>query len=244
MGIFSDQLENRINRIGTGTCNVLIIDDRQEQLLVQQEVLDHPAYTIVATSSFDTALTHLNRQGACWHCCVCDIDLGMGKSLLDLYDKTRSMPFLIAISGLENMEIASQVMRRGALAVFDKDPRQHSRLYDEVAVVCALAHILRCFSNENMKQFLLLRDTLVLTPADWAYHASMGERQLERVCKQYTGLTPRQALALFHLIYGWIADPESGDYYKRFPNAAGNIPAIEELARYWMEKFDSFSVPV
>jgi hypothetical protein len=116
-----------------------------------------------------------------------------GLQLLSDYN----FPFVIMLSGMRSMNIASRAMQLGAYRVFDKDPNLLPSLHVDACSLAALAWILKGSRAKYFSIFHLLAQMPVDSTETWANQACLTVRQLERICSLHSHLTPRFFPPLF-----------------------------------------------
>lgn len=181
--------------------NLLIVDDDCNVINSLVDVFVSPLFNIKTVASLDEAY---NVIGACpdrWHCWIIDIHLDQGGSGLELLRRYPQFPFSVMLSGLRSMTLAADAMKLGARCVMDKDAALLDRFYDEVCKTAGLGYVLKGKPTPHLDLFLLLQDPEVVTIEQWAEKASIQHRQLQRMCKIHSSLTPHLALALYRTVY-------------------------------------------
>jgi ActR/RegA family two-component response regulator len=184
------QLEKKIN--------LLLVDDDRYLLRSLSDLFSSPAFNVVSVLTLEQARAAQSQVKGGWHCWVLDIDLGMGKSGLELIKENPGYPFVLVLSGLRSMNAATHALASGALKAFDKDPQSLDVLFAEVCEVAALGFILRGKQTKNLPVFMLLRVPSVRTVNDWAEKAHITMRQLARICEGHQGIHARQFIALYN----------------------------------------------
>jgi len=155
------------------------------------------------------------RRKAPWHCWILDLDMGKGSIGLDLLRRIVNFPFVIVLSGLRSMTLASDCIREGALSVFDKDPESIGLLCDHVCKVSALGYLLNGNKTQYFPTYKLLMGNEISTPQQWADRACLTLRQLFRICRLHPVRSPRHSICLYRTLYYLTA---------HLPDAAGQSP--------------------
>jgi CheY-like chemotaxis protein len=188
--------------------NVLCLDDMREHLQLGKSMFDAAPYSVTAVTGIDDAL-RLSRDQR-WHCWILDYDVSMGRTGIELLERTPDFPFTIILSGIGQMECASRAMHLGARAVFDKSPDSMERMYGTVCQTAVLGYLLKGSRNDYLHVFDLLCRHSFYEPQEWASLACVSVRQLERLCMSYTSLTPNRAILLYRALVAalqeWAVD--------------------------------------
>lgn len=169
--------------------NLLVVDDYPEMGTTIVNMFSSPLFRITYAASAQEAHRQI-AAGSIWHCWILDIAMeeeDSGLKLLSHYN----FPFVIMLSGMRSMNIASKAMQLGAFRVFDKDPNLLPSLHMDVCSLAALAWILRGSRTKYFSIFLLLAQMAVDSTETWANQACLTVRQLERICSMHSHLTPR-----------------------------------------------------
>ncbi len=180
--------------------NLLVVDDQE---IVRQSIVRmfaSPLFAIQTADSFQSANEAIRAAQWPWHCWIVDIALEREDSGLFLLVEHIDFPFMIMLSGLGSMSLASRAMQAGAIAVFDKDPKSLNSLYELVCAIAALAFLLGGKNTKYLSTFRLLEQSAITSPDDWAQKACISVRQLERICAIHSPLTPRLFRPLFYAI--------------------------------------------
>jgi ActR/RegA family two-component response regulator len=111
-----------------GKVNQLIVDDDRHVLKTLGCYFSSAAFKVTFLDNFTYAMAAVAT--GTWHCWLLDIDLGDGRTGLEIMHAQPSFPFIIVLSGLQSMRVASEAVRQGAMEVFDKDPHVFDRLFD------------------------------------------------------------------------------------------------------------------
>jgi ActR/RegA family two-component response regulator len=217
-------LLNQALALFTAKVNLLLVDDDRLILNSLRRNFISPALNITAIDTFSDAVRAVGSSRVTWHCWVLDIDLGAEKTGIDIMKAAPNYPFVLILSGLQSMGIASQAIKQGALHVFDKDPASFDRLYDEVCKTAALGYVLGGKNTQYLPVYRLLYGSVITTPDEWAEKACVTLRQLHRICEVHPITSPRTTLAHYYALYTMLwkgAQP--------FDNALP--PGIEERNR-------------
>jgi hypothetical protein len=185
-----------------GKVNLLLVDDDRHVLKSLSRNFTSPAFALTSYDSFTDAIRSLRRSdGAPWHCWVLDMDLGEGKTGIDIMKTDGHFPYILILSGLQSMRVAAEAVKQGALAVFDKDPDSFERLYDETCKIAALGYLLGGKATQYLPTYRLLCDTPLRSPDEWAEKACVSLRQLHRICDIHPIDNPKGTISLFYALY-------------------------------------------
>lgn len=196
-----DELIRDANSLFANKINILVVDDDQSQLFVHKEMLNGPLSNVRTCSSLQEAQQYIREASFAWHCWVLDIDLGSGKSGLELLDSRANFPFVIVLSGLRSMKIGSDALRRGAMSVFDKGSLDVNGLYGEICRIAALGYLLEGKGTQYLSTFSILKDFGITDIEAWANKACITIRQLQRICAMHSSLTPKNAIILYNSLF-------------------------------------------
>ena len=182
--------------------NLLLVDDDRHILKSLERNFASPAFKVTSIDTYGDALHALRRNDADpWHCWILDIDLGEGKTGIDIMNAENRFPFVLILSGLQSMRVSAEAVKQGALAVFDKDPDSLERLYDETCKIAALGYVLGGKNTQYLPTYRLLFTSVITTPEEWAEKACISLRQLHRICDIHPVNSPRSTLALYYSLY-------------------------------------------
>lgn len=214
-----------------GMVNMLIIDDREEHLFVLTEMFESSVFNLYTAASYHDAVRIIQSADHPWHCWIADFDLGFGRTGNDFLEKFKGFPYVVIVSALGSMEDAATAMISGAQGVFDKDPESLERMFETVCKVAATGFILRGKGSDYLSTFLLLANPAIQTPQDWGAAAGIGPRQLEKICKLYTCLSPKRLIKLFHsVLLLLLTDSDLQPYMNSSSVARKYSTRIEHLA--------------
>jgi CheY-like chemotaxis protein len=184
--------------------NILVVDDEQSITESLKELLNAPLINVVTANSFVHAADAIRSLQANWHTWILDIDLGSGKSGLDIIKAHEFFPFIVVLSGLGSMNMATEALRLGARRAFDKNPDSLSMIYEEVSRWTTLGFILRGRATKYLKVFSLLSDPQIRSAQDWADQACITVRQLSRICELHGSITARHYIAFYNAVYALL----------------------------------------
>jgi ActR/RegA family two-component response regulator len=194
-----EDLLHQMSRRFERTVNLLLVDDDRQVLKALQRNFTSPAFAITAMDTFDSAKKA--AAGGMWHCWVLDIDLGNGRTGMDIMAADKNFPFVIILSGLQSMSTAAEAVRRGALQVFDKDPAAFDQLYAETCKAAALGYVLGGKHTQYLPVYRLLCGAVIASVDEWADKACLSLRQLHRICDIHPVKNPRSTLDLYYAFY-------------------------------------------
>jgi ActR/RegA family two-component response regulator len=184
--------------------NLLIVDDDQLILKALTARFDSPLFQITTAENYNDACLKIAQPGTHWHCWILDIDLGDEHNGFDIVKLFPDFHFVIVLSGLRSMHLASEAIARGAMYVFDKNPDLFERLHDAVCKVAALGYLLHGNSSHAMNHFLLLERSVMTSIDEWAAKACVDVRHLQRICEARTGAGARNALSMYYGLYSLL----------------------------------------
>lgn len=214
--------------------NILVVDDDRSIRAALQEVFDAPLINLVTAHSHDHAANVIRSHQAIWHAWVLDIQLGIGKSGLDIIKENPNFPFIVVLSGLKSMNQATEALSLGARKAFDKDPNSLETLYEEVCRWAALGFILRGRETKYFNVFSLLGDPQIRSAQDWADRSNITVRQLSRICELHGSITARHYIAFYNACHALLL--LGGDEQNKSANEHGHQAFCDECidfsARY------------
>ena len=179
--------------------NLLVVDDYAEMGNVIVELFSSPLFNSTLAFSAGEARGIIPKTDR-WHCWVLDIAMEEEESGLQLLNENHHFPFVVILSGIRSMNIASRAMQLGAFKVFDKDPQLFPTLHEDVCSLAALAYILKGTGTKYLSLFNHLTLSTISSTETWANKACLTVRQLERICSLHTHLTPRFIPSLFYTL--------------------------------------------
>ncbi|MBN1576035.1 MAG: response regulator [Chitinispirillaceae bacterium] len=179
--------------------NLLVVEDYAVMGNVIVELFSSPLFKSTLASSAEQAREIIAKTTR-WHCWVLDIAMEEEESGLKLLSEHPQFPFVVMLSGIRSMNIASRAMQLGAFKVFDKDPHLLPALRKEVCTLAALAYILQGAGTKYFSLFYHLAQSAIDSTETWANKACLTVRQLERICSLHSHLTPRFIPSLFYTL--------------------------------------------
>jgi CheY-like chemotaxis protein len=182
-----------------GCINLLVVDDYPEMGKVIVDLFSSPLFKPVLAPSAAKAKEMIAKTDP-WHCWILDIALEEEDSGLQLLAEYSYFPFVVMLSGIRSMNVASRAMQLGAFKVYDKDPDLFANLHEDVCALAALSYILRGAGTKYLSLFLHLLQSDIDTTETWAKKACLTVRQLERICSMHSHLTPRFIPSLFYTL--------------------------------------------
>lgn len=214
--------------------NLLVVDDYPVICNAIVDLFSSPLFNTSTAASAREARA-LIAQKKTWHCWVLDISLEEEYSGINLLADYPQYPFVIMLSGMRSMSIASRAMQLGAYKVFDKDPQFLPVLHADVCRLAALSYVLRGSGTKYLSLFSLLAQMNIDSAETWAKRACMTVRQLERICSLHSHLTPRFIIPFYytlqHLLQ--IEQPQgSGEYSPPEENGIPYRQHIEFVTRH------------
>jgi ActR/RegA family two-component response regulator len=181
--------------------NILLVDDDSSMVYVLGSMLSSPFVNLSTCATFPEALAAAGMHEKMWHCWVLDVDLGEGHTSVELMQHHPNYPFVIIISGLKSMSIAAEAVCAGAIGIFDKSPQMFDGLIDAVCKTAALGFVLGGKATKYLPVFKLLTQDIIFTPKQWAEHAAITLRQMQRICELHPFPTPKHTISLYYGLY-------------------------------------------
>ena len=221
-----------------------IVDDDRYILDSLADLFFSPLFSVHTADSTPSALKKLTY--GTWHCCLLDIAMEHEESGLDVLRACKQFPFVIMLSGLRSMQIAGAAMEQGAMKVFDKEPDNFDTLHSEVCRTAALGFILGGKQSQYLQHFMILKESIVYTPEQWADTACMTVRQLERICKTNTNLSPRFVLPFYYALSILLETGDTpSDIHSRLSSGKGGNAFFRESLDFCLRNCDKFpALPV
>ncbi|MCX7725700.1 MAG: hypothetical protein N2053_02495 [Chitinispirillaceae bacterium] len=176
--------------------NLLIVEDNEMMGKSLLNLFSSPLFKPVIATSICEAKGLLPQKN--WHSWILDVALEEKESGLKLISENPNYPYIVVLSGIKSMSIASKAMRLGAFKVYDKKPSMLKDLYEDVCTLSTLAFLLKCKGTKYFSLFLVLSQMIIETAEKWAHQAFLTVRQLERICTSNSNLKPKDVLPLFY----------------------------------------------
>lgn len=190
--------------------NLLVVDDYPAMGNAIVDLCGSSLYLKTLAASAAEARGRIAEKSR-WHCWVLDIAMEKKESGLELLSSYSNFPFIIMLSGMRSMHMASRAMQLGAYKVYDKNPQHFLDLHKDINTLSALSWILQGVGTKYLPQFLLLSEKEINTTDTWAMHACMTVRQLERITTLHSNLTPRYIPALFYTLQFLLGLEDTGN---------------------------------
>ena len=184
-----------------GKIRLLMVEDNLNVMQSMVDMFSSPLFAITTVDSVAAAYKTIAAATHPWHCWLCDIALETETAGLDLVRDAKGFPFIIMLSGLKSMSLASQAVELGAFKVFDKNPANLLDVYTTVCKVAVLGFLLQGKNTKNMPAFTVLLKKTITDTAEWANAAVITGRHLQRVCSADAIAVPRYAISLFYAVY-------------------------------------------
>jgi ActR/RegA family two-component response regulator len=178
--------------------NVLFVDDNHDISRFLTDMFSSPLFNIFCAASFEKAQTTIKGNPGRWHCWLLDIDLGTGKSGLDIMKANPHYPFVLILSGLRSMAAATDALKLGAIKAIDKNPSTYGSLFNDVCETADLGFILCGKHTKYLPVFSLLKDHSIRSVGEWAERACITMRQLARICEAHNGINARMFISLYN----------------------------------------------
>ncbi len=188
-----DLFENRIN--------ILVVDDESVVLNVVRDMFCSPLINLHTTDTVQEAYKIIEESNNPWHCWILDITIGKEESGFDILQRYPHFPFVVMLSGLGSMTIATEALEQGAMKVFDKSPESQELLFDDVCKASSLGFILNGKGTKHINTYYLLKSNLIPDASVWADQGYMSKRNLERICVSHSPFTPRFTIPLYYTLY-------------------------------------------
>lgn len=182
-----------------GRFNVLFVDDNQDILDSIPNLFTSPLISMQTASSKKQAIEKISKTPQ-WHCWILDISLEEDDSGLKFLTLYPHFPFVVILSGMRSMTVASNAISMGALKVFDKNPVMFESFISDICKISALGYILSGKTSKYFDLFYLLCTNNFSNTEEWAEKACITSRQLERICADHSLLTPRLIVPFYNSI--------------------------------------------
>jgi len=185
-----------------GHIRVLLVDDDEKLLNTLSDMLDSPVLDITTASSSQEARKIIQKQKGRvpWHCWVLDIAMEHENSGIKMIEEFSTFPFVIILSGLGSMSIASQAIQAGAMRVIDKNPSLLDEVSEEVAKIGAMGYLLNGTGSQYLHIFNLLHKKMYRHAYEWADDACVSTRQLQRICQLHNKWATKENLTLYYIL--------------------------------------------
>lgn len=181
--------------------NVLAVDDDPAILEMIKDLLSSPFVNLITANSAFKAEKLINDKKYHWHCWTLDITMEEEKSGITVLKNNPGFAFVIMLSGMQSMSIASEAIAAGAMRVFDKIPSEIEPLKESLCKIATLGFLTGGAVSKNLDTYTLFFDNFFQTPEEWAQKACITTRQLERICRIHSDLTPRFQIPLYYSLY-------------------------------------------
>jgi CheY-like chemotaxis protein len=225
-GVIVQQIRDHVRiltDIFARSINLLVVEDYAEMGNLIVELFSSPLFNFTLASSAGEARLVIPKTDT-WHCWVLDIALEEEESGLQLLAEHPQFPFVVMLSGIRSMNIASRAMQLGAFKVFDKDPQLFPALHEDVCSLAALSYILKGTGTKYLSLFHHLAQSNIESTETWANKACLTVRQLERICSLHSHLTPRFIPSLFYTLRALL----HLDRAKAIPPSLQNDPSLRQ----------------
>lgn len=183
--------------------SILIVDDDKYIIDSMIEMFSSELFHITSSRNINDALTLIRNTTSVWHTWLIDLAIEREGDGIELI-KQFKFPYTVVLSGLHSMGMASKAIHAGALCVFDKDPASLEQLHKTVCGTAALGYLLKGKSTQYYPVFSLLKSNDITSPEQWADLACITIRQLERICKLHSELTPRLFRPTFYALWFYL----------------------------------------
>lgn len=203
----------------TGKINLLIIDDDKFIIDSMSELFSSELFNITCCSNFSHANELMSNKKRCWHTWLVDLAIEHEGDGIELLSKWNYFPYSIVLSGLGSMGMAVKAMQAGALGVFDKNPATLEQLHRTVCATASLGFLLQGKQTQYMPVFSLLINQNIDSTETWANSACITNRQLERICKLHTQLTPRFFRPVYYALWYTLMNGLSIESHPRHQSA-------------------------
>jgi CheY-like chemotaxis protein len=182
-----------------GCINLLVVDDYPDMGTILTDLFSSPLFKPTLATSAARAREIISKTDP-WHCWILDIALEEEDSGLQILSENPHFPFVVMLSGIKSMNVASHAMQLGAFKVYDKEPDLLPRLHQDVCSLAAISYILRGAGTKYLSLFMHLVQSEIDSTETWANKACLTVRQLERICSMHSHLTPRFIPSLFYTL--------------------------------------------
>ena len=117
---------------------------------------------------------------------------------LDFIERYKTFPFTIIFSGMGSMEMAAKAMELGVAEVVDKTVDATNKLILKTCKLMPLSLLCKGRLQKNRSVFFLLKENIFKDHNEWAYAANLSLRQLQNICRLYTGMSPSFVLPFYY----------------------------------------------
>ncbi len=213
--------------------NLFILDDDRAVLAAVSGMFESPLISLVTASTMADAYSCIQKvPTAGWHVWILDIAVDEEYSGLELLKKFTHFPYIIMLSGLSSMTIASQALKLGAMAVFDKDPKSLDQLFEEVCKMAALGYLLRGKPTQYISMFQQLSTKPISTAKQWAEEACLSVRQVERICSLHQLPAPKYVIPAFYSLFFmlWAGEEQLHPFFTE--SQPGPMPKLGSCSFY------------
>lgn len=186
--------------------NVLIIDDDPIVLDAIADMFSSPLFSVTSGSTCAQAFEKINTAPSRFHCWILDIALEEEKDGFTILKKHPHFPYIIMLSGLHSMTVATEALTLGAMKVYDKNPSSLDALFEDVCKIAALGFLLQGKYTDYLTHFLCMFTNLFTSHNEWAEKACISVLQLERICSSHTNITARLVLPFYYTLYALLND--------------------------------------
>lgn len=196
-----EELFSRCLKLFRGKIHLLLVDDDRLILKSLNALFSSPVFSVSSAESYSQAIKHLSAHTGPWHCWVLDLDLGDEHNGLDIMDMGNNSTATLILSGLGSMHLASEVIKRGAAGVYDKNPGSMDLLKRMSCTLAAAGFLFDKRQTKSTEVYSVLYGCMPADVVDWSNLSGMSERHLARICSLNIDMGPRKILSLFHSLY-------------------------------------------
>ena len=234
-----------IRRIFTDRINLLCIEDAPEiSILLCDEFFRSPVLTRTTADTFKKAESAV-RSKPSYHCWILDLTIERHNDGLDLLRTKPSFPYCVVVSNSSSLYDATVAIRGGAFGAYDKNAAIVSNAGEFIKEICALStlsFLLHARKPERFDMFTLLIDRCIRSQEEWGRAYYRNERSVRNICEEYSGLTARQFLYLFHTLNATLRSDclieGMAGYEKSAADLNENERFYKECSKYVVSRFD------
>ncbi len=240
-----DSVFGRIRRTLANRITMLCIEDDPEiTALLYGEFFRSTVFNKKIADSFTKALNIVVSKEP-YHCWILDLSLNRHNDGLELLKKKPEFPYCVVASGSISLYDATVAMREGAFGAYDKNTIVVSNTHEFIREVCSLAtlsFLLHARKPERFDMFTLLIRNFIRSPEEWSRFFCRNERSVRNICEEYSGLTARQFLFLFHalnaIVFSDCLVKGMAGYTEAAAELDGRRAFHENCAGYVAERFE------
>lgn len=248
--LIDESISDSIHQLFTGSISLLFIeDDPQMSDLLCDEFFRSTLFTKTKVDTFGKAKSAIQSKSL-YHCWILDLTLEEHNDGMKLLKYNPAFPYCVVTSSSISLYDATCAIRKGAFGAYDKNTVIAGNTDEYIKEICALSSLsflLHAQKPERFEMFTLLLDHFICTQEEWSRIYCRNERSVRNICEEYSGLTARQFLYLFHVLTATLYS----DCIMEDTVDSGDIPVhlneqkrlYRECASYVLSRFDRVYKP-